>query len=317
MTETKAAKRILTAMLTAVSLGASPAAAWGPSEHEAVALVAQARLSPDALPALRSLLGPQADLDRVSACADGMMYTKGETFDCGGVLPVDADSSKLTQPWHYISLPIDQTVTGASLSGYCPDGTQCVVEQIRRNASVLADPKASKPQKQMALMFLVHLVADEHQPLHCADDHDRGGNQKQVHGAGKARNLHSLWDGMVRDVHPSAESLVPALEREIGAEDSAAWESGDFVSAAALESYEIAKEVIYPEFARDAGVNESYRSRMRPIAIRRLAMAGVRLGAILEQVLKQGIPAQRAAPASLEIGRNRGGLTPAAAFAFD
>jgi hypothetical protein len=43
----------------------------------------------------------------------------------------------------------------------------------------------------VALKFLLHFVGDLHQPLHSADDNDRGGNGKKVSAnTFKAGNLH-------------------------------------------------------------------------------------------------------------------------------
>jgi S1/P1 Nuclease len=36
-----------------------------------------------------------------------------------------------------------------------------------------------------------------HQPLHCADDHDRGGNDVHVTFFGENANLHSVWDTLL------------------------------------------------------------------------------------------------------------------------
>src|SRR5580658_6534870 len=58
---------------------------------------------------------------------------------------------------------------------YCPDG-QCNSEELKRLIGVLADPRASPRQRNEALKWVVHLVGDLHQPLHAADNDDRGGN---------------------------------------------------------------------------------------------------------------------------------------------
>ena len=61
-------------------------------------------------------------------------------------------------------------------------------------AAVLGD-KAAQPRERLeALRFLVHFVADIHQPFHCADDHDRGGNDIHVSFLGRNTTLHALWD---------------------------------------------------------------------------------------------------------------------------
>lgn len=293
---------------------ASQAGAWGPLEHKAVALIAQDRLSPAARRALRTLLGGDAGLDRIAVCADDILYEK-QPLDCGGVLTVPADPSKATRPWHVINIPVGSSAEAASVMDYCPGGKDCVVEQIRRHEAVLADPAASVERRRSALMFLVHLVGDAHQPLHCADDADHGGNEKKiVFLYGKPRSLHALWDDMVLLEDWRQQStmdlalLVRELEADLAGRSVEAWVAGDFVTAAALESFRIANDDIYPRDAREGGqfLNEDYRDAMRPLAERRLEMAGVRLAALLERALGQAAPipepTRRRAPVPPEAG---------------
>ena len=40
----------------------------------------------------------------------------------------------------------------------------------------MADPQALPRERNEALKWVVHLVGDLHQPLHAADNDDRGGN---------------------------------------------------------------------------------------------------------------------------------------------
>ena len=44
-------------------------------------------------------------------------------------------------------------------------------------------------------MFVIHFVGDLHQPLHSANNGDRGGNEVHIVFQGNPGNLHSLWDG--------------------------------------------------------------------------------------------------------------------------
>jgi S1/P1 Nuclease len=71
-----------------------------------------------------------------------------------------------------------------------------------RNRSASAQDKAEK------MSWLIHLVGDAHQPLHCATlvnsvypapQGDRGGNQffVKVPPTGSSQKLHSLWDGLL------------------------------------------------------------------------------------------------------------------------
>lgn len=44
------------------------------------------------------------------------------------------------------------------------------------------------------LRYVVHLVADVHQPLDARYADDRGGNTYQLQAFGRCTNLHALWD---------------------------------------------------------------------------------------------------------------------------
>ena len=46
-----------------------------------------------------------------------------------------------------------------------------------RDERILANTQLVKPVRADALRFLIHFVGDLHQPLHCADNDDRGGNE--------------------------------------------------------------------------------------------------------------------------------------------
>jgi hypothetical protein len=273
--------------IASLLLASSQAGAWGPMQHKMVALVAQDRLSPRTLQAVQDILGGDIGLDKIASCADEMLYAT-DPVNCGGAFLVPADPYKTTRTGHFLNIPITESPSAASVMNYCPNGKDCVVEQVRRQAQTLGNRNSSLQQRRMALMYLVHFVADEHQPLHGAGDDDWGGSAKPVVFHGKKKNLHSLWDGMVRinDREEDPAPLVGELKVLIN-DDAGLWTAGDFITEAMLESFVIAKDRIYAQYARDRGENlgQAYEDEMQPIAKRRLAMAGVRLAAILEQAL--------------------------------
>jgi hypothetical protein len=295
----------LAAALTLLLLP-QPSRAWGAKGHRAVAFIAESRLSETAKQGIAAILGPGATLDRLAPCADFIRRDGGAT--CSGI-PFAAEPE--SEPWHFVDAPLgDDPADGEALEAYCKKGG-CVMDAIAAQIAMLKDDASSQADKQKALMFLVHFVGDEHQPLHCVNDDDRGGNGKLVRWtaplppqppkptkpekleseAEKAPlNLHSLWDHIVE---PSdvldAWMLAGKLETDIKGKDVSGWTQGDFVHAAALESFQLAKGTIYPAYDRNAGpegpgIDAAYQARMQPIAFERLERAGVRLAAILEQV---------------------------------
>ena len=287
---------------------ASSSRAWGPVGHKAIGMIAQSRLSPQALQAIEALLGPGVSLDKIANCPDQFVFTKD--LSCAGVFTMTGDPVA-TKLWHFLNFPI--IADAASMMSYCP-GDNCVVAQIPKDVAVLEDPAASLQDKRMALMFLVHFVGDVHQPLHSATDFpdDSGGNYKWMHAiastTGKQTNLHTLWDDEIddpvkvdyrladSDLTAQAERVARSLEA--GAKDTASWTTaGDLAAAAAQESWDIAKTVIYPAYRASFGNDTlaDYQAKMQPIAYRRIQLAGVRLSALLETALA-GAPA--AAPAT-------------------
>jgi hypothetical protein len=97
-----------------------------------------------------------------------------------------------TRDWHYINIgddePLDALVEGQVGRGQ-------LLGAIRANLAVLADELDSPPRRREALSFVIHLVADLHQPLHVGRSEDRGGNTITVRFDGEETNLHRLWDG--------------------------------------------------------------------------------------------------------------------------
>ena len=303
-------KRIAFPALSALFLAlGSSSWAWGPVGHKAIGMIAQSRLSPQAMQAVQAILGSGVDLQKIANCPDQFVFTPDT--NCAGVFTMTGDP-KLTKHWHYVDTPITANVDAASIMNFCPQD-DCSVAQIRKDIAVLQDSAASLQDRRMALMFLVHFVGDEHQPLHneTGVPDDFGGNLKIMSAMiylGKPQNLHTVWDEAIQDpakvdyrlpddaLTAQAETLARSLEG--GVQDAASWLTGDFVAAASVEGHDIAQTVIYPAYAASNGSDllADYQAKMQPIAFKRIQMAGVRLAALLEQALVP--PASSSANAS-------------------
>jgi hypothetical protein len=291
--------------------------AWSANGHRAVAMIAWSRLSSDTqgkVQVVLDTLDTNVQLADIAVCADQIRGEGGASASASDVAAArDAEEmgyvtgvcrkfamNPKSEPWHFIDIPVTASPHGAAdMQPYCPNAN-CVVGQINADLQALRQ----NPQNATALMFLVHFVGDEHQPLHCATEivngvDDRGGNGKTVSWSKDSKtklNLHALWDHLIgpTDNVNDPAALSAELEQALPA-DVASWTDGDFVSQAALESFGIAQGRIYPDYhgAADAqcgsacsgsSLGASYSSVMRPIVNMRLEMAGVRLAALLEQV---------------------------------
>jgi hypothetical protein len=258
--------------------------------HKAIARVAEKRLSRDARKAVQSILGVSGQLEDIALCADDVLYVS-VPMACGGFV-MDPKDFAQTQPWHYLDVPLGTTPRAAPLASHCANGTDCPISQIRLQAAVLKDPKASQAQKQVALLFVVHFVGDIHMPLHVRPNFgDRGANDRQLTYMGEAKNLHHLWDGLLlagdllaqKSVDPTA--WAERIDKIVAAQQVPDWTAGDRVENAGWESFEISRDVIYPDYALNQDLGVDYQTRMTPIVERRLAQAGVLLAAVLDDAL--------------------------------
>lgn len=186
-------------------LAIQPAFAWGPAGHETVAYIAMDNLTPAAKEMITSLLPPGITLAAISNWADEIRNYRRETG-----------------PWHYIDLPIRKDITVKDEQDYCPDGN-CITNQLKIDEAILGDPTKPKADRLEALKFVVHFMGDLHMPLHCADDGDRGGNDKLVRfrtpgsrGHGSKIQLHALWDRLI-EIH--TEEVPPGDGRGPGKVD--------------------------------------------------------------------------------------------------
>src|SRR4249919_2157367 len=256
------------------------ALAWGRPAHRLVANLAEARLRPAARAEALRLLGTEgaSSLAEVSDWAD-------EVREAGG------HQAHSTRRWHFV----DFLGGGCEYvpARDCPDG-DCVVAAINRQFLVLADRRRTDAERVEALKFLVHLVADIHQPLHASPIDDKGGQQFQVGWHGKGRNLHSVWDALIVDRALQAQSLdetgyLRQLESKAPLPPDPTRRSDRPSVDWAQESCRIVKdEGIYPPAHV---IGDDYLDAQRPRAEQQLRRAGARLADMLNFALDPARPA--------------------------
>ena len=238
-------------------------ARWWDLGHRVVAQLAESRLTPHTREAVRDILDGQSLAD-ASVWADNIRQYRH-------------DADKL----HYVNIPLaDRRYVPAR---HCLGG-QCIIAAIEQERHLLADPAASREERAEALRFLIHFMGDLHQPLHVADDGDRGGNQRAVIFLGHPTDLHKVWDGELIDssVANQAEYLG-SLRRRMDSLDLRALEAGTVVDWA-MEGHRIAVEAAY-RLPRDGRIGRAYVRANRAIIDRALIAGGVRLAKVLNEAL--------------------------------
>jgi hypothetical protein len=270
------------------------AAAWGDEGHKVVALVAQSFLDPIVRQQVNAMLA--ADTDDLTAhdiASAATWADKVRDANNGG-------SRARTRQWHFVDIEI----AAPDLDKACfshpviPAGTvasngpadDCVVDKIDEFAAELADPKTDAEERVVALKFLLHFVGDLHQPMHSADDNDRGGNDKRVSADGfKAGNLHGYWDtNFVTALGDDAKTVASDLVGHITKAQVAEWQKGSPADWA-TEAFYVAKADAYhlpePSSRGSYRLTDDYVTTATADVATQLSRAGVRLALILNTAM--------------------------------
>ena len=248
------------AVLLALLLIPLPVAAWGKAGHRAVATLATTLLSAEAQAQVATLLDPGTTLADISTWVDEVRPSRPNTG-----------------PWHYVNIPGE--TSGYNAQRDCSRG--CVVSAIEESLRLLQDPTKDRAVRQEALKWVVHLVADLHQPLPAVAD-DRGGNDVIVRFNGRQTNLHRLWDGdMIDRAYPSQTVLPERVQAAMQTANWRAWQGGrpqDW----AEETHRVAIEAVYL-FPASRGIDERYDEKALPVIHEQLAKGAVRLAGVLNR----------------------------------
>lgn len=202
---------------------------------------------------------------------------------------------------------------------YCRDGL-CATAALRRFVAQIRDPSSTDRERAEALVWIIHIVGDLHQPLHATTNRDSGGNGVTISYVRQTRNgprtgetkLHTFWDGdMVRsatrpadwDNRPVPMSARIDLIRQLAMANQPAWGLArldlETLEPTAFDDWVIQSHTLsqhaYNRLATppecDAGrsngglVPADYMSGFRENVQERLAAASLRLADLLEQVL--------------------------------
>ena len=268
----------LTATIAVLLTFPMPLLAWGPEGHRVVADVAAHHLNAVAGRQIRDLLGHD-DLASISTWADEIKNERRESYF-----------------WHFVDIPWnangfsdsrDCSRPADTRSAHMPDRHNCVVDEILAFQRVLSDRNASRSERTEAVKFLVHFVADVHQPLHAIGE-AHGGNDihisefGQTECGGRPCNLHFVWDiGLIEHAHRSEPDYVAHIERLIlqgNLQNQADGTPEDWAN----ESFKVAHQVWLND---GESVDERYYRQNIGMLDERLALAGLRLAKLLNQAL--------------------------------
>lgn len=301
-----------------LSLLALPALAWNSGGHRVAARIAWLALEPDHQAELWQILGAHPDFphwrltrrqvtervwsdgDRATVFAEAAVWADtirdaNDFVDGDPSLP--ADKAKLPdrlrhRDWHYVNQPLGEssrTILGGQLQ-----------EAVPRLARLLAGD--DREGQAFSLVWLLHLVADLHQPLHVATRrlergrHDSGGNLVTVrldptlvpkNSRERQLNLHAYWDDLAAPPWLRGAQLDRLVGRLLA-------EHGPPASPGSMadwwqESHRLAGEAYRSIDAdgRSAAIDVASHRGNRRIAERQITLAGYRLAELLRRSLDE------------------------------
>jgi len=319
---------VLTLVMVMSLAGAPAARAWDDFGHMEVAAVAFKKLNAKAKKRAAQLLklNPRYANWIIGAAAgdeDRMAFMRAATWADSIKTDTTYESDDQTAAtaaqnigyedhlrhtyWHFVDQP------------FSPDNTPLVPAPAPSAATMipllqaaLAAPATSDDVKSYDLVWLLHLVGDIHQPLHCVSRFDaadpkgdRGGNNVKITGNtqppvcddprycpfGPPSELHAFFDDIagsgyaVAPVEAAATTLPRTDTKKVAISDVAVW---------VQEGFELAQSAVYvaPIGVGDGPftITPQYQAAATKLGQARIVLAGRRLANLINQALAPPAP---------------------------
>jgi S1/P1 Nuclease len=194
--------------------------------------------------------------------------------------------------WHFIDVPFSRDATPLPPIPQPNAKTQIAAFRTALNSG---NPDELKSYD---LVWLLHLVGDLHQPLHCVTriehgepDGDKGGNLVKCSNCEPSfKELHGFWDDLPGTTgnSPNYQEVINAAKRLPKPKTAPAndLDAGNWIA----EGVRFAKSKVYKQ-PIDAGLGPftltaKYKDSAHKLARQRVALAGARLGNLLNRELK-------------------------------
>ncbi|MCM8594676.1 S1/P1 nuclease [Accumulibacter sp.] len=324
------ARSLVVAWLAVLLAAAQPALAWNAAGHRIVALIAWIQLDETTRASLSALLREHPDFEHWLASGndpdeDRRAFVEASTWaddirKDSRFYTTGLDQPTATQPgfpdmerranWHYVDPPL------ADASHRVPGAGQ-LDRQLPELIAILGNRRADRALRAYSLPWLIHLVADAHQPLHTASrltpggESDSGGNAMMIHNPFSTRqpstSLHRYWDDLPgppwlrdRQIESTVTALLSRHPQPPTPAGPAQW---------IAESRQIAGQFAYPDEelgAAVATISREFHERSVAIANRRVTEAGYRLAELLKALVGD-LPSSSGRPArsrpSTEVSR--------------
>ena len=217
--------------------------------------------------------------------------------------------------WHFIDYPLRPPSFPFEPG---PKPTDDVLYGVVQSEKTLNDTNALPEARAAALSWLVHLIGDLHQPLHCSslftDEYpkgDKGGNDFFVKPNTAGIRLHSFWDGLLGSTaNPQTQwKYAVTLGAEFSKSSLVELAKDTDAKSWSLEGRSLAIDKGYLkgqlkgslEADTAPSLPEGYTKNAKAVAERQAALAGYRLASEIERNLKLG---HKPAPLPVNVARS-------------
>ena len=261
---------------------------WGETGHQVVCQIAFDELTATAQREVERLLDLDPDFESfVESCLFADSPERIRMFD------------------HFMNLPRSRA---AVTTADCPMADTCIIPAIQGETAILQDTASDDADKLLAIKLLGHWVGDIHQPMHVAFQDDRGANSISVDVDLPDANLHAVWDYSIlsrnlgddyRQIAADLQTTVSDVQRDAWIHDSPiewANESYQITISPSVEYCTLQQGACWyssdsmmlndGESWREMAITDEYLELHGPAVAKRLVQAGVRLGALLNRVLR-------------------------------
>lgn len=304
-------------ILTITAIFACSSFAWDDTGHKLTAYIAWEQMSPQAREkAAMILLSAPEDSDLSVFYLQDSRSTAAKQRELFMIAATWADIVRDKNfknryakyhhgTWHYLDTFWKEENGKVVLVPELQPDKENALERIIEFDKVLRDASAADADKAIALAWFLHIGGDIHQPLHDSarvtkydPKGDQGGNLFIVSPKGATGSdrvsLHWYWDSIigrnVPRVNDACDSdYLPAIAQEMMKKYPLAkmqnrLELGKF-DEWQKEGFQIASTKLYPSSLRFNEIpSENYKRQAFEIAQEQIALAGYRMGAMLNQI---------------------------------
>jgi hypothetical protein len=261
--------------------------AWDATGHKIIAAIAYDNLTPETKAKVDQLTCIFDKNNHDGFCNNSENAKKTRfMFDATWADLLRSENIPDFDDWHFIDNPNNSTQP------------KNVVWALNESKKVLSKWQYDIYEKAIFFRFLLHFVGDAHQPMHCVNHNDRGGNLVPINSK-YADNLHEYWDRGLgefcsRFSYEDQTNCSPLSKKELNQLinyieyrypknyfDSKIYDLNP--KNWAIESNLIANNFAY-QLTANSKPSYKYDKIGRKIALEQIALAGFRLANLLNNI---------------------------------